>query len=80
MKKVSIMEAQHNLSKCLREVESGRELEITRRKKVVARLAPPKPQEAIVFPDFKKRAQSTWAGAWQGTSSDELIDESRGER
>ena len=74
------MEAQHNLSKWLREVESGKELEITRRKKVVARLAPPKAKESIVFPDFKMRAQATWKGPWHGASSDELVEESRGER
>jgi antitoxin (DNA-binding transcriptional repressor) of toxin-antitoxin stability system len=34
------METQHNLSKVLREAEAGQEVQITRRKKVVARLLP----------------------------------------
>jgi len=80
MEKISIMEAQHNLAKWVREVESGRELEITRRKKVVARLAPPKAADTVDFPDFKKRARETWGKMWRGTGSDELLDESRGER
>lgn len=80
MKKISIMEAQHNLSKWLKEVEAGRELEVTRRKQVVARLVPPKEEGRVSFPDFKTRARETWNGPWRGASSGELLDESRGER
>lgn len=79
MKSISIMEAQHNLSKWLHEVEAGQELAITRRKKVVARLSPPEAAGPLVFPDFKARAKGTW-GPWTGGGSDELLDESRGER
>ncbi len=74
------MEAQHNLAKWVREVESGHELVITRRKIAVARLSPPKFSEKIVFPNFKKRAQSTWSESRHETSSSELLNESRGER
>ncbi|CAN5447970.1 hypothetical protein BH20VER3_BH20VER3_22060 [soil metagenome] len=48
-KQFSIMETQHNLSKVLREVEAGHEVQITRRKKVVARLLPPLDSEAASF-------------------------------
>lgn len=51
------METQHNLSKVLREVEAGHEVQITRRKKVVARLLPPSDCEAVEFPDFTGRAR-----------------------
>lgn len=74
------METQHNLSKVLREVEAGREVQITRRKKVVARLLPPLKAETVKFPDFAARARDTWGGRWKGASSDELLDESRGDR
>lgn len=74
------METQHNLSKVLREVEAGGEVEITRRKKVVARLLPPMKSETVKFPDFAARARRTWGGRWEGASSDELLDESRGDR
>ena len=80
MKSISIMEAQHNLAKWLREVEAGRELTITRRKKVVARLSPPESDEPVAFPDFKARAKRTWGQSWTGSGSGELLDESRGER
>lgn len=74
------MEAQHNLSKVLREVEAGREVQITRRRKVVARLLPPQQRESVRFPDFGARARQTWGGRWSGASSDELLDQSRGDR
>lgn len=49
MKSISIMEAQQNLAKWVREVESGAELAITRHKVVIARLAPPKQEEDVPF-------------------------------
>jgi len=80
MKTFSVMEAQHNLAALLREVEAGRELTITRRRKPVARLSPMPAGGPVVFPDFAARAGQTWRGAWQGAGTQELVDESRGER
>jgi antitoxin (DNA-binding transcriptional repressor) of toxin-antitoxin stability system len=80
MKQYSIMETQHNLSKVLREVEAGHEVQITRRKKVVARLLPPLDAEAVEFPDFAGRARRVWGKTWQGASSDELLEESRSDK
>lgn len=74
------MEAQHNLSKVLQQVEEGHAVYVTRRKQVVAKIVPPEKEEALVFPDFGKRARLTWGRAWTGSSTDELLDESRGER
>ena len=79
MKKYSIMQAQHNLASVLREVEAGYEVGITRRKKLVARLLPPEQPEKVQFPDFGERARSIWGGATQGTSSDDLLNETRGD-
>lgn len=74
------MEAQHNLAALLREVETGRELTITRRRKPVARLLPVPVEEPVVFPDFAARASRTWRGPWRGAGAQELVDETRGER
>ncbi len=80
MKTVPIMEAQHNLARILRRVELGEELAITRRKKIVARLCPVPAVTELVFPDFKARARATWKTGWTGSSSDDLLTETRGER
>jgi antitoxin (DNA-binding transcriptional repressor) of toxin-antitoxin stability system len=80
MKSISIMEAQHNRAKWLREVEAGGELTITRRKRAVAKLSPPHSETPVEFPDFKSRARRTWGDSWTGSGTDELLDESRGDR
>ncbi|NBD37034.1 MAG: hypothetical protein GVY10_00490 [Verrucomicrobia bacterium] len=51
------MEAQHILSKALQLVEEGQAVYITRRKKLVARMGPPPPEDPVVFPDFGCRAR-----------------------
>ena len=79
-KTYSIMESQHNLAQVVREVEAGYEVGITRRRKLVARLLPPEEDDRVELPDFAARARKVWGGAWQGRSSQELVDEGRGER
>jgi prevent-host-death family protein len=79
MKTFSVMEAQHNLAVLLREVEAGRELTITRRRKPVARLSPVLVDGPVEFPDFAARARKTWRGRWRGAGAQQLVDESRGE-
>ena len=80
MKTFSIMEVQHNLARVLREVEAGHVVGITRRKKLVARLMPPEVEEPVEFPDFEGRAREVWGEEWTGRGSDELLDETRGDR
>jgi len=80
MKKVTLMEAQHNLSKVLRSIGPNDRIAITRNKKIVAELAPPQETLPLTFPDFAARARTTWGEAWKGSSSQDLVDDSRGER
>jgi antitoxin (DNA-binding transcriptional repressor) of toxin-antitoxin stability system len=79
-KTYSIMESQHNLSSVLREVEAGYEVGITRRKQLVARLLPAEEDDRVDMPDFAARAARIWDGGWRGGSSDELLDETRGDQ
>ncbi len=72
------MEAQHNLSRVLRHVESGEPVVITRRKRMVARLEPI--NQSVALPDFGARAAKIWGPKWTGASSSDLLAESRGER
>lgn len=74
------LEAQHNLSKVLRQVEEGQAVYITRRKQVVAGMGPPAPEGPVAFPDFGRRARRTWGDKWTGASSQELLEASRAER
>jgi antitoxin (DNA-binding transcriptional repressor) of toxin-antitoxin stability system len=79
-KTYSIMESQHNLAQVVRDVEAGYDVGITRRKKLVARLLPPEEDERVALPDFAARARDVWGHTWRGLSSEQLVDESRGER
>lgn len=78
MKTFSIMEAQHNLARVLRVVDSGQRVGITRRKKLVAKIIPV--DEPAPLPDFVARARSVWGKPWKGASSISLLDETRGAR
>ena len=80
MKTISIMRAQHNLSEVLRSLGPGERVAITRNKKVVAELVAPQGQSRPAFPDFAARARATWREGWKGSSTDELLDETRGDR
>lgn len=80
MKTFSIMETQHNLARVLREVEAGYEVGITRRRKLVARILPVEGTQETAFPDFNTRAEKVWGTTPASTSSDQLLDESRGDR
>lgn len=80
MKTIPIMQAQHNLSKVLRSLAPGERVAITRNKKIVAELVAPIEQQSPTFPDFAARAQATWGGGWQGSSSQKLLEETRGSR
>ena len=74
------MEAQHNLSKVLRSIGPNDRIAITRNKKIVAELALPRETLPLTFPDFSARARASWGEAWKGSPSQELVDDSRGER
>jgi antitoxin (DNA-binding transcriptional repressor) of toxin-antitoxin stability system len=79
MKKATIREIQHNLSEVLSWVESGEEVQVLRRNKVVARLLPPQPQPSR-SPDFVARAKAVWGDRPPGTPLSALVSESRGDR
>ncbi len=74
------MRAQHNLSEVIRSLGPGERVAITRNKKVVAELVATHDQSRPPFPNFAARARATWSDGWQGSSTDSLLEESRGER
>ena len=74
------MEAQHNLSKVLRSIGPKERVAITRNKKIVAEITLTDESQTPDFPDFRARAATTWRNGWKGSSSSELLNETRGER
>ena len=64
MRAVSVREAQHNLAKILREVQSGVSVEILRRKTPVARIVPVgtggRADVAVDWSDHAARMAAVW--------------------
>ena len=79
MKSASVREVQHQFSKVLSWVERGEEVEVYRRKQLVARLVPPVPV-AIASPDFVARARRVWGRKPRGRTLSRLVSEARGTR
>lgn len=58
MERVSIRELQQNIKRVLERVEQGETVEVTRRRRTVARLSPIRqPRKAAGWPDLEKRAR-----------------------
>jgi prevent-host-death family protein len=59
MKTVSVRELQQKLKTVLQRVERGETVELTRRRRVIARLSParPRPRRQVVWPDLDQRAR-----------------------
>ena len=79
MKTASIRQIQHNLNEVLSWVEKGEEVQIVRRKKLVAKIVPLLPSGADT-PDFMTRAKKVWGASPRGKLLSEVLSEDRGER
>jgi prevent-host-death family protein len=78
---VSVRELQQNLKSVMARVEGGQEIEVTRRRRPVARLAPVRarvtPQP---WPDLDARARSVFGDRVITPSVVDVVIEGRGER
>jgi antitoxin (DNA-binding transcriptional repressor) of toxin-antitoxin stability system len=83
MKSITIREAQHNLASVLHEVESGRAVQILRRKQPVARLVPvgmpPGARAPVDWEGHEARMASLWNGV-AVSGVDKVLDDLRGGR
>ena len=79
MRRASIAEAQHNLSKVLSYVSQGEEVIITRRNKAVAKIVPPDCDNEIKIPRFSLRADKIF-GQSSGKPLSEIVRDNREER
>jgi prevent-host-death family protein len=61
MKTVSVRELQQNIKRVIDQVEHGQVVEVTRRRRVVARLTPARPApKRVRWPDLEKRARKVF--------------------
>lgn len=79
MKSTSVREVQHKFSKVLAWVTRGEEVQVYRRKQLVAKLVPPGPV-LMQSPDFVGRARRVWGRRPRGKSLSQLASEARGKR
>jgi prevent-host-death family protein len=78
---ISVRELQQHLKQVLARVERGQVVEVTRRRKPVARLAPVHPAtETSPWPDLTARAQAVFGARVLESGGISAISEGRGER
>jgi prevent-host-death family protein len=78
---VSVRELQQNLRRVMARVERGETVEVTRRRRPVARLAPVRPTGAVAtWPDLEARTRSVFGGRIIEPGAADIIREDRGER
>lgn len=79
MKRVAVGEVQHNFARILRDVDAGEEIQIVRRKQVVARIVPDSATHTPIYPPFVARAREIF-GEGSGAPVSDLIQKDRNER
>jgi prevent-host-death family protein len=79
MKTVSVRELQQNIKRVIDQVEHGQVVEVTRRRRVVARLTPVRPSaKRVPWPDLEKRAQAVFGRGVIEPPPSEQVSKDRG--
>ena len=78
---ISVRELQQNLKRVMARVERGEVIEVTRRRRPVARLAPmPSEAAAAPWPDLEARSRAVFGGRLLAIGGTDAVSEGRGER
>jgi prevent-host-death family protein len=78
---ISIRELQQNLKRVMARVERGQVIEVTRRRRPVARLAPVQATAPVSpWPDLEARAHAVFGDRILTPGASAVLAESRGER
>ena len=77
MKKASIRELRYAFPKIERLLTQGEEIQITRRRKVIARLIPEKRATTAELPDFEARLRAIYGEKQLPVSGADLVSEDR---
>ncbi len=78
MQKVSVRDLRYRFSAIEDALRQGEEIQITRHKRVVARLLPPEPPAMPEMPDFLGRMKKIFKGKVLKTTGAKLVSEGRG--
>jgi antitoxin (DNA-binding transcriptional repressor) of toxin-antitoxin stability system len=77
MKKASVRDLRYDFKKVERLLHEGEEVEITKRRRVIARLVPERRRRAKKVPDFLARLRSIYGDKVLAVSGAELVAEDR---
>jgi len=77
MRKVSVPDLRHGFRKIERLLYQGEEIQITKRRHVIARLVPEIEQPAAEIPDFQERLRTIYGDKALAVSGAELVSEDR---
>jgi prevent-host-death family protein len=78
---ISIRELQQNLKRVLERVERGQVIEVTRRRRPVARLAPIRPARPLSpWPDLAARTRAVFGDRTVEPGASDAVSDGRGER
>jgi antitoxin (DNA-binding transcriptional repressor) of toxin-antitoxin stability system len=78
MGKASVRDLRYNFARIEEQLRSGEEIEITKRRRVIARLLPERPAAAKSVPDFAKMLHDIYGDKVNRVSGAELVAEQRG--
>ena len=77
MKKASVRDLRYEFKKIERLLRQGEEVQITKRRRVIARLTPESPQPPAEMPDFLRRLRAIYGAKALPTSGAQLVAEDR---
>ena len=77
---ISIRELQQNLKRVMARVERGQVIEVTRRRRPIARLAPMHTAVIAPWPDLDERVRSVFGDRLVTPAASEVVIENRGDR
>ena len=77
MNTASIRDLRYGFKKIERLLRQGQEIQITKRRRIIARLIPERAEQTIELPDFLKRLRATYGDKILPVTGAEIIGEDR---
>jgi len=77
MRQASVRDLRYDFKKIERFLHQGEEIQITKRRKVIARLVPENARSPIKLPDFRARVRAIYGDKVFQVSGAELVSEDR---